>query len=63
MANKYMNKKQVEIEFKENILPNISKKDKPAIRMAWNDFTDQLCKDGSISYKQYMTWDHPKFCK
>jgi len=58
-----MNKKQAVQEFKENILPFIPSNDKPAIREAWHNFTDSLCKDGSITSKQYHNWVNPSFCR
>lgn len=43
--------------FKQEVLPEVIKKygknDRPAINQAFNDFTDNLCKDGLISSKQY----------
>ena len=33
--------------------------DKPALREAWNNFTDSLCKDGLITERQYETWANP----
>ena len=35
------------------------KHDKPALREAWNNFTDMLCKDGRITPRQYDTWLNP----
>lgn len=62
---KYMTKKEAENLFKEEykqfLLEN--KNDKTAIRTAWNDFTDYLCKDGIIREWQYNNWTHPNFCK
>lgn len=34
--------------------------DKPALRQSWNDFVDELCKDGKITDKQANTWTQPK---
>ena len=56
--------------FKENELPMIKeqeaqykvgryKVDSIARRMAWNDFTDMLCKGGQISESQYNRWSNP----
>ncbi|MEK5036339.1 hypothetical protein MKY96_33455 [Paenibacillus sp. FSL R7-0302] len=36
-----------------------NKKDIPARRQAWHDYTDMLCKDGQITKEQYNTWDNP----
>lgn len=62
-------KKQAEQDFKNNILPSVinrfeqdGKKDKPARREAWNNFTDMLCKDGRISDNQYNNWTQPAIC-
>ena len=30
-----------------------------AKRTKWNDYTDQLCKDGLITQKQYENWGQP----
>lgn len=59
----YMTKKEAEREFKLFYLPVIPPRDKPAIREAWNDYTDSLQKNGRISLRQYLTWSHPKFIK
>lgn len=51
--------------FKQSVWPQIksahgySDTDKPAIREAWNDYTDALCKGGNITMRQYETWTHP----
>ena len=34
--------------------------DRPARREAWNNFTDMLCKDGTITENQYNNWGHPR---
>jgi len=45
------------------ILPGViaaySESDKVAIRTAWNDWTDGLCKSGEITQKQYESWLNP----
>lgn len=61
--SKYMTKKQAELFFKEETLPDLDKKDKILVRTAWNDYTDYLCKEGYISENQYNNWAHPRFCK
>lgn len=38
---------------------NVYKHDKPALREAWNNYTDMLCKDGRITQHQYDTWLNP----
>ncbi len=58
-----MNKKQAEQIFKAEIMPYLPKNDKPALRMAWNDYTDSLCRDGQITSKQYQNWTQPRFIK
>jgi hypothetical protein len=59
--NKFMTKKEAEQEFKELYKLCDFKHDRPGIRMAWNNFTDSLCKDGRISNKQYQNWTQPDF--
>jgi peptidoglycan hydrolase-like protein with peptidoglycan-binding domain len=58
-----MTKAEAVQEFKEEVLPYVvaqyGKDDRPAIREAWNDWTDMLQKDGRISMKQYETWVGP----
>jgi hypothetical protein len=54
-----LTKKQVIATFKTEILPAIPANDKPAQRMAWNNYTDSLCKDGQITLRQYETWVGP----
>ena len=58
-----MTKKEAVSIFRETIAPEIFKtygrNDKPAIREAWNNWTDSLCKDGQITMRQYETWTHP----
>ena len=36
-----------------------SKSDVNAVREAWNNYTDGLCKSGYISERQYDTWTNP----
>lgn len=60
---KYMTKVQAEKLFKEEYGEWMKTADKVAIRTAWNDFTDYLCKDRRISNRQYNNWCHPRFCK
>ena len=35
------------------------KNDVVAKRTAWNDFTDELCKEGYITDNQYNNWSNP----
>jgi hypothetical protein len=45
------------------VLPGViaaySATDKVAIRTAWNDWTDGLCKSGEITQRQYENWMNP----
>lgn len=49
--------------FKRDILPDVDKahgkNDKVARREAWSGYTDGLCRVGSITLKQYETWNNP----
>jgi len=59
-----MNKVQVLSSFKEMWKECVESdarlaKDKPAVREAWNNYTDMLQKDGSITEKQYNEWSNP----
>ncbi len=61
-----MRKADAEKVFKAEILPGVIASergsiDKPARRMAWNDWTDSLCKNGEITQKQYATWTAPRW--
>jgi len=35
------------------------KNDKPALREAWSNYIDGLCKDGEITLQQYENWGNP----
>ena len=39
--------------------PTNPSRDKVALREAWNNFTDALCKNRQITAKQYDTWSNP----
>jgi uncharacterized protein (DUF2236 family) len=58
-----MTKKEAENYFREIIRPAIiaryGRKDKPAMREAWGDYTDSLCKNGQITQRQYDRWLGP----
>lgn len=54
-----MTKAQALFYFRAWIKPLIPRGDKPALREAWNDYTDHLCKNGKISLRQYESWVHP----
>jgi len=64
-----MTKREAWADFRENILSDIEDRerarggrfiDRPMRAEAWNNFTDELCKAGQITLKQYESWDHPK---
>ena len=64
-----MTKAQAVAEFKEYVMPAVRKAyeqdgrmDRVARREEWNNFTDGLCKDRSITMHQYETWTHPAIC-
>lgn len=59
MARKYLNKKEALSQFREEILPNLPKDDKPCIQEQWNNYTDILHKEGKISEYQYNNWSNP----
>lgn len=42
--------------FKEQFAPHIPAHDTVALNTAFNDWTDSLCKDGTITERQYRTW-------
>jgi hypothetical protein len=50
-------------EFYTYVLPQVyqayGKRDKPAIREAWNNFTDSLQREGKITEDQYNNWGNP----
>jgi hypothetical protein len=49
--------------FRDQVLPVVKyqygKGDRVAIREAWNNYTDALCKEGQITMRQYETWVGP----
>ena len=56
-------------QFAEYLLPVVvagyeqdGKPDYVARSEAWNDWTDQLCKDGEISDWQYNNWSQSPLC-
>jgi len=59
----YLTDEQVVECFEEFILPYVIKEygadDEIAIRTAFNDYTDSLCKDGEISGDQYNDMENP----
>lgn len=58
-----MTKQEALNQFQEEYLPSViaryGQNDKPALREAWNVYTDQLCKSGKITMNQYETWVGP----
>ncbi len=58
-----MTKNTAVADFKAFVLPGVIKwfgeADKVAIRTAWNDWTDSLCKSNQITMRQYETWTNP----
>jgi hypothetical protein len=44
---------------KPYVVARYGPQDKPALRQAWNDYTDQLCKAGKITQRQYERWIGP----
>ena len=46
-------------DVKEQGVWTYSEGDKVALREAWNNYTDSLCKDGLITERQYETWSNP----
>lgn len=54
-----MNKLTAHTIFREDILPNLDKTDKVAIRCAWNDYVDGLNKDRQITDYQARVWANP----
>ena len=63
MSNAKLTKKEVVELFKQDVLPDVvkqyGKKDLPAKREAWNNFTDMLQKEGLITESQYDKWLGP----
>jgi hypothetical protein len=58
-----MTKAQALALFREEILPAVHARygryDRVAVREAWNDYTDGLCKDRQITRYQDQTWTNP----
>lgn len=49
-------------DYKPDVLEQFPN-DKPALRLSWSYFTDDLCKSGNITLRQYETWTYPPECK
>jgi hypothetical protein len=64
-----MTKKAAEHHFRAYILPGIKATERPGApdfgkrALAWDGYTDCLCKDKQISEKQAMTWEAPRACQ
>ena len=52
-------KKEFVAFFKTEIEPFISSSDKPALRQAWNDTIDSMCKSDQLPDRA-RDWTHPK---
>ena len=59
MMNKQEALKRWRAEIKPGVLAHYGKNDLPALRLSWQTYTDQLCKAGQITQKQYATWTNP----
>ena len=58
-----MTKRQADKIWFWEIRPEVIRRhglDRPAIREAWNNWTDGLCKNGQITQRQYDRWLCPK---
>lgn len=60
MKRKYLNKTAVQVLFEESHREILERKnkDKPAVRQAWNDFTDDLSRSGQIP-ERGREWVNP----
>ena len=58
---KKMTKEQVIRDLKSICVdcPYYKKKDSVACSQCFNDYTDQLCKEGLITLAQYNNWSNP----
>jgi hypothetical protein len=54
-----MTRTQFEQYFKANIEPSVTANDLPALRQAWNDTIDGMCKDGQLKANA-RDWKHPQ---
>lgn len=58
-----MTKRDALAQFRALVMPELLKRygrgDVTAQREAWNNYTDALCKDGSITRAQCDTWTNP----
>ena len=51
--------KQWRAEIKPSVIACYGENDLPALRESWQVYTDQLCKAGRITQKQFATWGNP----
>jgi hypothetical protein len=59
-----MKKIEAEKTFKDfYVNEDFKKLDKYAQRLEWTMYTDNLCKGGEITNKQFASWDYPRFIK
>jgi len=54
-----MTKPEAKAIFEETILPEIKDDGVVAIRCTWNDFVDELNKEGKITNWQAFNWVNP----
>jgi hypothetical protein len=47
-------------DVRKDVVTVYGKKDAPAIREAWNNWTDALQRNGRITTKQYNDWVGPQ---
>lgn len=64
-----LTKYEVECNFKTYVMPVVRAQyerdgipNYPARSKAWNDYIDSLCKEGSITVRQYENWNAPAIC-
>ena len=54
-----MTNREANLIFDRDYAPQIGRDDKPALRTAWNDWTDSLHRDGVITDRQRENWTYP----
>lgn len=58
-----MTKQQALADWRRTIRPGVvarhGEHDLAALRESWQVYTDQLCKAGRITLRQYETWGNP----
>lgn len=55
----FITKKQAVANFRSDLLPHLNESDRPAVRMAWNDYVDGLVKSGQA--RPGTDWVQPDF--